>query len=175
MAEDANAELTNEYGFSREQIAEFREAFAMFDRDGDGTVSTKELKDVFTSLGLQLSDEEIADLVTQVDIDASGTMTLTEFCILMAKTGLVPDDPEAELRAVFNAFDEDKSNHISMKELQDIMLRLGEKMADDDVATIFKQAGCTAVDSNGHLTMTFKNFKDIMKGTQPKPAEKESS
>ena len=28
-----------------------------------------------------------------------------------------PDDPEAELRAVFNAFDDDKSNHISMKEV----------------------------------------------------------
>ncbi|KAG2441419.1 hypothetical protein HYH02_010007 [Chlamydomonas schloesseri] len=167
MAEgDANADLRNEYGFTDKQIAEFREAFAMFDRDGDGTVSTKELKDVFSNLGVELSDEEISDLVTQVDLDASGTMTLVEFCILMAKTGLVPDDPEAELRAVFNAFDEDKSNHISMKELQAIMLKLGEKLADDEVETIFKEAGCTSIDpETGELTMTFGNFKDIMKGT----------
>ncbi|PNW86063.1 hypothetical protein CHLRE_03g210177v5 [Chlamydomonas reinhardtii] len=164
-AAEANADLKNEYGFTDAQIAEFREAFAMFDRDGDGTVSTKELKDVFSNLGLDLSDEEITDLVMQVDLDASGTMTLTEFCILMAKTGLVPDDPEAELRAVFNAFDDDKSNHISMKELQAIMLKLGEKLADDEVEAIFKEAGCTSVDAETHeLTMTFKNFKDIMKG-----------
>ena len=34
-----------------EQIAEFKEAFSLFDKDGDGTITTKELGTVMRSLG----------------------------------------------------------------------------------------------------------------------------
>ena len=34
-----------------EQISEFREAFALFDKDGDGNVTAKELGIVMRSLG----------------------------------------------------------------------------------------------------------------------------
>ena len=34
-----------------EQIAEFREAFLVFDKDGDGTITTKELGTVMRNLG----------------------------------------------------------------------------------------------------------------------------
>jgi calmodulin len=44
------AELTDE------QIAEFKEAFALFDKDGDGTITTKELGTVMRSLG-QVRDD----------------------------------------------------------------------------------------------------------------------
>ena len=33
------------------QIAEFKEAFSLFDKDGDGTITTKELGTVMRSLG----------------------------------------------------------------------------------------------------------------------------
>ena len=36
---------------TEEQIAEFKEAFALFDKDGDGTITTKELATVIRSTG----------------------------------------------------------------------------------------------------------------------------
>ena len=36
---------------TEEQIAEFKEAFSLFDKDGDGTITTKELGKVFRMLG----------------------------------------------------------------------------------------------------------------------------
>ena len=39
---------------TEEQIAEFKEAFSLFDKDGDGTITTKELGTVMRSLGKDL-------------------------------------------------------------------------------------------------------------------------
>ena len=44
---------------TEEQIAEFKEAFSLFDKDGDGTITTKELGTVMRSLGQNnLSNEK---------------------------------------------------------------------------------------------------------------------
>ena len=41
----------------------------MFDVDGDGTVSTEELKDVMAKLGQNPSDKELTDMINEVDED----------------------------------------------------------------------------------------------------------
>ena len=49
MEEDEDAVLN--YELTDEQKAEFKEAFALFDKDGDGSITTKELGTVMRSLG----------------------------------------------------------------------------------------------------------------------------
>jgi Ca2+-binding EF-hand superfamily protein len=50
-------------------LAEFKEAFSLFDKDGDGTISSNELGVVMRSLGQNPSDQELDDLIKEVDID----------------------------------------------------------------------------------------------------------
>ena len=40
--------------FDQTQIAEFKEAFSMFDHDSDGFVDREDLKDMLASLGITL-------------------------------------------------------------------------------------------------------------------------
>jgi hypothetical protein len=52
--------------YTEEQIAEFKEAFSLFDRDGDGTIDSDELGTVMRSLGHQPTEEEIEDMIREV-------------------------------------------------------------------------------------------------------------
>ena len=51
---------------TEEQIAEFKEAFSLFDKDGDGTITTKELGTVMRSLGQNPTEAELQDMINEV-------------------------------------------------------------------------------------------------------------
>ncbi|XP_065174433.1 myosin-2 essential light chain-like [Sycon ciliatum] len=57
---------------------EFIEGLKVFDRDGNGTVSSVELRHVLTSLGEKLTDEEVDQLLVGME-DAQGQVQYEEF------------------------------------------------------------------------------------------------
>ena len=54
-------------------LAEFKEAFSLFDKDGDGTITTKELGTVMRSLGQNPTEAELQDMINEVDADGMWT------------------------------------------------------------------------------------------------------
>jgi Ca2+-binding EF-hand superfamily protein len=66
-------------GLTEEQKGEIREAFDLFDADGGGTIDTAELKVAIRALGMEPTDEEVAKMIADVDVDASGTIDFEEF------------------------------------------------------------------------------------------------
>jgi len=53
-------------------FSEFKEAFSLFDKDGDGTITTKELGTVMRSLGQNPTEAELQDMINEVDADGEG-------------------------------------------------------------------------------------------------------
>ncbi len=66
---------------------EIREAFRVFDKDGNGYVSATELKFVMSKLGVVFTDEELIEMYAEADTDNDGQIDLAEFrnMILSAK------------------------------------------------------------------------------------------
>ena len=85
---------------TEEQIAEFKEAFSLFDKDGDGTITTKELGTVMRSLGQNPTEAELQDMINEVDADGNGTIDFPEFLSLMARK-MKDTDTEEELIEAF--------------------------------------------------------------------------
>lgn len=56
---------------------ELKEAFRVFDRNGDGFISAPELRLVMTNLGEKLTDEEVEDMIREADLDGDGLVNYT--------------------------------------------------------------------------------------------------
>ncbi|XP_028395909.1 calmodulin-like [Dendronephthya gigantea] len=124
------------YNITDEQKDEFKEVFKMFDVDGDGTVSTEELKDVMAKLGQNPSEKELTDMINEVDEDGSGAVDFDEFCQMMAKQ-LVTALKE-ELKEALKTFSPGGS--ISAGEWKKILNSLAEKMSNDELDSLLKTA-----------------------------------
>ena len=64
---------------NEEAVAEIRQAFKIFDKDGSGTVNAAELRHVMTNLGEALTEEEVDDLLAGADIDGQGQLNYEDF------------------------------------------------------------------------------------------------
>lgn len=67
--------ITTQFSFCK--CTEFKEAFSLFDKDGDGTITTKELGTVMRSLGQNPTEAELQDMINEVDADGEIKLTCT--------------------------------------------------------------------------------------------------
>ena len=63
---------------SAARLNEYREAFRIFDKDGSGAISTRELKALMASVDQMCGDDEVEQMLQSVDADKSGEMYATE-------------------------------------------------------------------------------------------------
>jgi calmodulin len=58
---------------------ELIEAFKVFDRDGNGLISANELQHVMTSLGENITEEEVEEMIKEADKDGDNYINFEEF------------------------------------------------------------------------------------------------
>ncbi|OQR73774.1 calmodulin-like [Tropilaelaps mercedesae] len=146
------AQATETYGLPEEQVAEFKEAFLLFDKDCDGMITAAELGVVMRSLGQRPTEQELKRMVTMVDQDGNGTIEFNEFLMMMSRK-MKEADSEEELREAFRVFDRDGDGFISRDELSLVMNNLGEKLSDDDVEDMIREA-----DLDGDGKINYQEF-----------------
>ncbi|GFO45989.1 calmodulin [Plakobranchus ocellatus] len=144
---------------------ELREAFRLFDKDGDGSISTEELGTVMRNLGQFPSMDELNQMLKEIDIDGDGTFSFEEFVQVMANVGGISEnseeDEEEELRQAFTVFDKRKCGYITPSDLRAVLQCMGEELSEDQIDDMIAE-----VDIDGDGKINFEEFIACMRSDE---------
>jgi calmodulin len=68
---------------SAEELEEMRQAFRVFDIDGNGLIDANELKVTMFNLGENLSDRDVKQMIKLADRNGDGKIDYEEFIMMM--------------------------------------------------------------------------------------------
>ncbi|XP_061541834.1 uncharacterized protein cetn2 [Phyllopteryx taeniolatus] len=144
---------------TEEQKQEIREAFELFDTDGAGYIDVKELKVAMRALGFEPKKEEIKKMIGEVDKDATGKISFSNFLSVTTQK-MADKDSKEEILKAFRLFDDDETGRISFKNLKRVAKELGENLTDEELQEMIEEA-----DRDGDGEVNQQEFLRIMKKT----------
>ncbi|KAK9291871.1 hypothetical protein L1049_019821 [Liquidambar formosana] len=110
---------------TQDQISSMKEAFTLFDTDGDGKIAPSELGILMRSLGANPTQAQLKSIVSQETL--TSPFDFTRFLELMAKH-FKPEPFDGPLRDAFKVIDKDGSGFVAVSELRHILTSIGEKL-----------------------------------------------
>ncbi|KAI6179229.1 hypothetical protein M3Y98_00587900 [Aphelenchoides besseyi] len=63
---------------------ELREAFRLYDKEGNGYINVSDLREILRALDDNVSEEELDEMIAEIDTDGSGTVDFDEFMEMMS-------------------------------------------------------------------------------------------
>lgn len=143
---------------SKQQLANLKEIFSKFDRDGDGSLTELELGALMRSLGLKPSADQIAALLHNVDNNSNGLVEFDEFLAMVGHdTTEEASHNQEELLYLFRKFDRDGNGYITAAELAHSMARMGHALSVKELTDMIREA-----DTDGDGRISFAEFAAAM-------------
>jgi len=153
---------------SRKQVMSI---FSHFDTDCSGAIDRAEFRAMAATMDLHMSDADIEDVFTVIDVDKNGTIEFEEFYDWLIHTkkkgnvmksgvkklathaGIMPQDNPEKILEVFNRIDTDKSGAIDPDEFRALIRDMHLKLDDTEVMALFN-----SIDLDGNGTLEFNEF-----------------
>uniref|UniRef100_A0A8C5GN18 Calcium-binding protein 7-like n=1 Tax=Gouania willdenowi TaxID=441366 RepID=A0A8C5GN18_GOUWI len=135
-----------------EYYTKIREAFKVFDRDGNGFISKQELGMAMRSLGYMPNEVELEVIIQRLDMDGDGQVDFEEFVTLLG-----PKLTASEIREAFKVFDRDGNGFISKQELGMAMRSLGYMPNEVELEVIIQR-----LDMDGDGQVDFEEFVTLL-------------
>ena len=132
-------------------------AFSYLDQDGDGVLNAKELKKVMRSLGLEPTEGELLDIISQFDTKGIGAISLSDFSTMMAPKYCKWREEEI-IKEAYRLLDNECRGFISTARLRIVLFALGESSTEEEVREIHRE-----LDFDGDGMISYEDFTKVMK------------
>lgn len=110
---------------SDDQVSSMKEAFTLFDTDGDGKIAPSELGILMRSLGGNPTQAQLKTIIAEEKL--SSPFDFNRFIDLMSKH-LKPEPFDRQLRDAFKVIDKDGTGYVVVSDLKHILTSIGEKL-----------------------------------------------
>ncbi|XP_071991170.1 myosin light polypeptide 6 isoform X2 [Engystomops pustulosus] len=143
--------------FSEEQVADYREAFALFDRTGDGKILYNQCGDVMRALGQNPTNAEVLKVLGNPKSDELNSKTLgfDQFLPMMQTIAKNKDQGTSEdFVEGLRVFDKEGNGTVMGSEIRHVLVTLGEKMTEEEVEMLLNGQE----DGNGCI-----NYEDFVR------------
>lgn len=151
-------ELSHAEILTLEQVEDYKKAFALYDKNSNGTISAKQLLSVMRSLGENPTEEDMHSIMIEMDKDKNGKIDFHEFLEKMVERNEKINENE-ELRNAFRVFDKDGRGKINIEEFRTVMVNLGNILSDEEVEDLL-----SAADRDSHGCVNYEEFVTMMTG-----------
>uniref|UniRef100_A0A1B0DQ63 EF-hand domain-containing protein n=1 Tax=Phlebotomus papatasi TaxID=29031 RepID=A0A1B0DQ63_PHLPP len=101
--------------------AELKEAFRLYDKEGNGYITTGVLREILRELDDKITEEDLDMMIEEIDSDGSGTV---DFDVL---------------KNAFDAFDTEKNGYIQTDMIGMILEMLGQTLDDKSLAAVIRE------------------------------------
>ena len=122
------------------EIALYKEAFQIFDKHSEGYISSNELGTIMSSLGFNISDEDLNEITNIYDNDQNNNMIdfISFLRIISKKKENIYK--EEDLIDAFRIFDKEGNGKISSKELLYVMMSSGEDFNENYIKELISES-----------------------------------
>ena len=143
----------------RDDLEEMRNAFDLFDVNGNGKVDVKELKATLEQLGYDTKNPAIYQLIAEFDTPErmkKGGLDFDSF-LNVIDTKLGDKDSKDGLKKIYELFSDDgTSGSVTVDSLKKIANELGENMSHEELRELIEKASV-----NG-FELKFEEFYEVM-------------
>nr|CAI5860308.1 unnamed protein product [Callosobruchus analis] len=135
---------------------ELKGAFRLYDREGNGFITTDVLREILRELDEKLSEDDLDNIIDEIDTDGSGTDADDKLPLdyqTFKKLGISKDQLKT-LKSIFDSFDLEAKGEISVDMIGQILDMLGHRQSPEELAV-----------GLGYITVDL--LRDILKELEP--------